>query len=117
VHYLLAIIIPAFLILVFDPFAVAQSTGLLQRNIPIKNNIVTFPNDKGEVIFNHSIHSKKFEEKDCILCHRANQPISSKVLARFDNPRIAHYFCKGCHREMGCGPIECHECHNYKKQK
>jgi hypothetical protein len=35
-------------------------------------------------------------------------------MTRFDQ-KVAHYFCKGCHREMGAGPVECHECHKEKK--
>jgi hypothetical protein len=96
---------------------ICAETTLLERKVPVQKNIIVFPNDKGEVVFNHAIHSKKFKEDDCILCHRTNKPTHEKILTRFDNHRIAHYFCKGCHREVGSGPTECHECHNYKKKK
>lgn len=111
-----AIIFSAISTLILSAHALADSTGILNRNIPAQKNIIIFPNDKGEVVFNHLIHSKRFKEDDCILCHRTNHPTHTKVLTRFDNHRIAHYFCKGCHREVGSGPTECHECHNYKKK-
>lgn len=94
-----------------------QKLSLMDQKIPRSKNIIVFPNDKGEVVFNHAIHSKKFKEDDCILCHRTNKPTKDKILTRFDNHKIAHYFCKGCHREVGSGPTECHQCHNYKKTK
>lgn len=112
-----AIMLPAILTLFLSAHALADSNNLLERNIPVKKNIIIFPNDKGEVVFNHSIHSKKFKADDCILCHRTDNPTNNNVLTRFDNHRIAHYFCKGCHREVGKGPTECHECHNYRKKK
>jgi len=115
VHIRRTVIIAGFSLLTLSTIALSHSTGILERKIPVKNNLIIFPNEKGEVIFSHAIHSKKFKESDCILCHRSNQPTREKVLSRFDNPRIAHYFCKGCHREMGSGPTECHQCHNYKK--
>lgn len=111
------IILSGILTLFFSSFVFATSIPLRERKIPVKKNIITFPNDKGEVIFDHSKHSNHFKEDDCILCHRTNKPTSTNVLTRFDNHRIAHYFCKGCHRETGSGPTECHECHNYKKKK
>ena len=95
----------------------AETVDLLEQRIPRSKNVIVFPNDKGEVLFNHAIHSKKFKGDDCILCHRTDKPTKDKILTRFDNHRIAHYFCKGCHREVGAGPTECHECHNYKKRK
>ena len=101
----------------FNAYAEAEPTTLLERKIPTRKNIIVFPNDKGEVVFNHSIHARKFKEDDCNLCHRTGHPAQDKVLTRFENNRIAHYFCKGCHRTTGIGPTECHECHNYKKKK
>jgi hypothetical protein len=111
------IILSALSILIFYGYSQADSIGILKRNIPVRKNIIVFANDKGEVVFNHKIHSNGFKEHDCILCHRTDHPSKNNILTRFDNPRIAHYFCKGCHREVGKGPTECHECHNYKKVK
>jgi len=111
------IILSATLYLLLAALAFANHIPLLERKIPTRKNIIVFSNDKGEVVFNHTIHSKGFKEDDCILCHRTDHPTNYNVLSRFDNHRIAHYFCKGCHREVGSGPTECHECHNYKKKK
>jgi uncharacterized protein YlaI len=94
-----------------------QTLSLMEQKVPRSKNIIVFPNDKGEVVFNHAIHSQKFKEDDCILCHRTNKPTKDKIMTRFDNHKIAHYFCKGCHREVGSGPTECGGCHNYKKTK
>lgn len=111
------VIFSVILTVFLSTFALADSVPLLERKIPTRKNIITFPNDKGEVIFDHLKHSNHFKEDDCILCHRTSKPTKANVLTRFDNHRIAHYFCKGCHRETGRGPTECHECHNYKKKK
>jgi hypothetical protein len=35
-------------------------------------------------------------------------------MTRFDE-RVAHHFCRGCHRDKGRGPVECHECHKDQK--
>jgi len=120
-----SILFSALLITLFSNLALAESPtilpkqklSLMDQKIPRSKNIIIFPNDKGEVVFNHAIHSQKFKEDDCILCHRTNKPTKDKILTRFDNHKIAHYFCKGCHREVGSGPTECHQCHNYKKTK
>jgi len=120
-----SILFSALLITLFSNLALAESPtimpkqklSLMDQKIPRSKNIIVFPNDKGEVVFNHAIHSHKFKEDDCILCHRTNKPTKDKILTRFDNHKIAHYFCKGCHREVGSGPTECHQCHNYKKTK
>lgn len=120
---LFTIISTALLLTLFSSLTLAESPtqpskqtlSLREQKIPRSKNIIVFPNDKGEVLFNHAIHSQKFKDDDCILCHRTNKPTKDKILTRFDNHKIAHYFCKGCHREVGSGPTECHQCHNYKK--
>jgi len=112
-----ALLISAMTIPILIVPAMADPPGLLKRDIPTPKNTIVFSNDKGEVVFSHKIHSKKLNEDDCILCHRTDNPTRTNIMSRFDNPRIAHYFCKGCHRETGNGPTECHECHNYRKKK
>jgi hypothetical protein len=95
--------------------ALAAPSDIFTRRInPAKDQLI-FPNAKGEVIFSHSKHLKSLKKDECILCHRIENPTLESIQTRFDNHRVAHTFCKGCHRELGMGPTECHQCHNYKK--
>jgi len=71
------------------------------------------PASKGDVVFDHEMHKKRMESEGCIPCHKSNNNFPESIHTRFDE-RIAHYFCKGCHREKGVGPIECHQCHTIK---
>jgi len=75
---------------------------------------ILFKTEKGDVTFNHDQHVKDMKSEACIPCHKTNKPTKSDSFSRFD-ARTAHYFCKGCHREKGLGPTECHECHKLKK--
>jgi len=93
----------------------ADPADIFTRKINPANDILVFPNDKGEVVFSHSKHLKSLNKSECILCHRVENPTLESIQTRFDNHRVAHTFCKGCHRELGKGPTECHQCHNYKK--
>ncbi|MBI5484236.1 MAG: cytochrome c3 family protein [Deltaproteobacteria bacterium] len=77
--------------------------------------VFVFKADRGDVRFNHDLHRNELKAESCIPCHKTKTPTKEHTMTRFDQ-RIAHYFCKGCHREMGRGPVECHECHNGKKQ-
>ena len=95
--------------------ALAEPADIFSRDIqPAKNQLV-FPNAKGEVIFSHSKHLQSLKPPDCSLCHRIENPTLESIQSRFENHRLAHSFCKGCHRDLGKGPTECHQCHNYKK--
>ena len=95
--------------------ALATPADIFTRNInPAKDRLV-FPNKKGEVIFSHLKHLKSLKEDQCILCHRIENPTLESIQTRFDNHRVAHSFCKGCHAKLGKGPTDCHQCHNYKK--
>lgn len=80
-----------------------------------EKDLLVFPSSKGEVIFSHKKHLKSLRERECISCHRIDNPTLKNIQSRFEDHRIAHSFCKGCHRDMGMGPTECHQCHNYKK--
>ena len=94
--------------------APAAPTDIFLRKInPAKDQLV-FPNKKGEVIFSHSRHLKSLHEDQCILCHRVENPTLESIQTRFENHRVAHSFCKGCHTKIEKGPTECHQCHNYK---
>ncbi|KAB0665796.1 cytochrome c3 family protein [Oryzomonas japonica] len=71
---------------------------------------VVYPASRGDVVFDHDMHVDELKGESCAPCHRKDGPMGKDTLARFDT-RIAHYFCKGCHRERGRGPTECHGCH------
>jgi len=71
---------------------------------------ITYPASHGDVVFDHDMHVDELKGESCAPCHRANSPMGKETLARLD-ARRAHYFCKGCHRERGRGPTECHGCH------
>ncbi|KAB0670570.1 cytochrome c3 family protein [Oryzomonas sagensis] len=71
---------------------------------------VVYPASRGDVVFDHDMHVDELKGESCAPCHRKDGPMGKDTLARFDS-RIAHYFCKGCHRERGRGPTECHGCH------
>jgi hypothetical protein len=95
--------------------AQADPTDIFTRKINPAKDILVFPNAKGEVVFSHSKHQKSLKKRESILCHRVENPTLESIQTRFDNHRVAHTFCKGCHRDLGKGPTECHQCHNYKK--
>jgi len=95
--------------------ALAAPGDFFTRNISPEKDLLVFPSGKGEVIFSHSVHMKSLNEQECIRCHRIEHPNLKNIQSRFEDHRIAHSFCKGCHREQGKGPSECHQCHNYRK--
>jgi hypothetical protein len=76
---------------------------------------LVFPNKKGEVIFSHKSHLKSIKVDQCILCHRIKDPTLESIQTRFEDHRLAHSFCRGCHTKMKNGPTECHLCHNHRK--
>jgi hypothetical protein len=78
-----------------------------------RDEIFVFPASRGDVTFNHTAHQKRLASEGCIPCHKTDKPSSFRPEKRFE-ARIAHYFCKGCHREMGKGPTECPQCHKPK---
>lgn len=79
-----------------------------------KERYFIFNSSKGYVRFNHDKHQVEMEAESCLPCHRTKTPTKANTMTRFDQ-RIAHYFCKGCHREKGRGPVECHECHKEQR--
>jgi hypothetical protein len=95
--------------------ALAAPEDIFTRTVSPAKDLLIFHSAKGEVVFSHSKHLKSLKQDQCIRCHRIENPTLEQIQSRFENHRIAHSFCKGCHREMGKGPTECHECHNYKK--
>jgi uncharacterized protein YlaI len=95
--------------------AQAEPTNIFTRKINRAQDQLIFPNAKGEVIFSHTKRLKSLKEDQCILCHRIENPTLESIQTRFDNHRIAHQFCKGCHSKLAKGPTECHQCHNFKR--
>jgi hypothetical protein len=105
----------ALLTIVLAGIALAEPADIFTRKILPAKNLLIFPNAKGEVVFSHSIHLKSLSKEECIRCHRIEHPTLESIQSRFENHRVAHNFCTGCHRDLGKGPTECHQCHNYKK--
>ena len=108
-------ILVVFAALFFVTNALASRADIFTRKINPAKNLLVFPNKNGEVVFSHLKHLKALSEDQCILCHRIENPTLESIQSRFDEHRIAHAFCKGCHNKMGRGPTECHLCHNKKK--
>ncbi|MBL0226332.1 MAG: cytochrome c3 family protein [Geobacteraceae bacterium] len=109
------IVISACLTLYITGNSQAAPSDIFSRKINPAQDKLVFPNSKGEVIFTHSKHLISLKRAECILCHKIENPTLEKIQSRFDNHRVAHSFCKGCHLKLGMGPTECHQCHNYKK--
>lgn len=78
--------------------------------------VFVFSASKGEVIFNHEQHLAAMKDEGCIPCHHTNTPKAGDIKTRFDE-RVAHYFCRGCHRDKDKGPTECHQCHKKNNLK
>lgn len=79
-----------------------------------KERYFVFKSAKGDVRFNHDLHQAVMKRESCLPCHKSKKPTKEHIMSRFDE-RVAHYFCKGCHREKGSGPVECHQCHKENK--
>lgn len=79
-----------------------------------KNRYFIFNSSKGNIRFNHDLHQAEMKAEFCIPCHRTKTPTKAHTMTRFDE-RVAHHFCRGCHREKDRGPVECHECHKEQK--
>lgn len=110
-----SIAITAALIICLAGGTLAAAEDIFNRPITPAQDLLIFPNSKGEVVFRHSKHLKSLKEHECIRCHRIENPTLKNIQSRFEDHRIAHSFCKGCHRDQGKGPTECHQCHNRKK--
>lgn len=92
----------------------AQGNYTVVKDPATNASVFVFTADRGDVRFNHDLHRNELKAESCIPCHKTKTPTKEHTMTRFDH-RIAHYFCKGCHREIGRGPVECHECHSVKK--
>ena len=58
----------------------------------------------GDVTFDHGLHMKSFE---CKECHEGG--VTGKMGL---NKEKAHKICLGCHKKVGAGPLKhCAECH------
>ncbi|SNB44943.1 cytochrome c3 family protein [Geobacter sp. DSM 9736] len=79
-----------------------------------RDEVFVFKASRGDIAFNHTAHQKWLAPQGCRPCHKTEKPSLYKPEKSFD-PVIAHYFCKGCHREKGRGPMECHQCHKRNK--
>ena len=79
-----------------------------------KSSIFVFKAERGDVYFNHDIHQANMKSESCFPCHKTETPTKETTMTRLDQ-RKAHYFCKGCHHNLGKGPTESHECHRMNK--
>lgn len=68
-------------------------------------DIVELPAARGSVSFPHKQHQQML--KDCIKCHERG-PGKIAELGR----DWAHATCKGCHTQLGRGPVACNDCHH-----
>jgi hypothetical protein len=109
-----SISLSAILIITVAATVLAAPADIFTRKIQPAKNLLVFPNAKGEVVFSHLKHLRSLNEDQCILCHLVENPTLESIQSRFDNHRVAHQYCKGCHLK-GKGPTECNQCHNYKK--
>jgi hypothetical protein len=104
-----------FLVIIFLVSSSLAGDEYTIRTDPVtKARYFVFKSSKGDVNFNHDLHKAVMKVESCLPCHKTKTPTKAHTMTRFDQ-RVAHYFCKGCHREMGDGPVECHECHKEKK--
>lgn len=106
--------INAFLTLSFLLLATISGATDHSQIVKTSDGKFIFHASRGDVTFNHTAHKRRLAVEGCIPCHKTNNPTEIMPDKRFDE-RIAHYFCKGCHREKGKGPTECHECHKLNK--
>ncbi len=85
------------------------------------------------VLFTHLVHNEDYgidcsechhdykdgenvwEEGDlvqqCVVCHNPKQKLGENAHRL---PIAYHFNCKGCHKEVEEGPVECKECHEKK---
>lgn len=104
------------LILTASTASVAQNDYSIKIDPSNGNRFFTFKSDKGAVIFNHDLHQDIMKTDSCIPCHKTKTPTKGHTMTRFDQ-RYAHAFCKGCHKDKGKGPTECHECHKETRRR
>ena len=98
---------------IFSSPSWAEDEYVVRIDPVTKDRTFIFKASKGYVHFNHNRHQAEMKAESCIPCHKTKTPTRELTMTRFDQ-RVAHYFCKGCHREKGRGPVECHECHKEK---
>jgi hypothetical protein len=104
------VIILILIIFCFASPAISQEKYSVQTDPATKNIFFIFEASKGNVRFNHTLHQFVMKAESCLPCHKTKTPTREHTMTRFDE-KVAHYFCRGCHRDKGNGPVECHECH------
>jgi hypothetical protein len=78
-----------------------------------------FKTTAGSVLFDHKTHMADFA---CDDCHHEQQEDTMSCSGEDchgpeSDPTIGdaiHMRCKGCHEDMGAGPVECAQCHVMK---
>jgi len=71
------------------------------------SDTISLPAKNGNVSFPHLKHQEIKQDKGCTACHETNQGGKIAGLGK----DWAHKTCKGCHAEMGKGPVKCGDCH------
>lgn len=103
-------VILMFATLCFASASNSQSEHVMRTDPATKEQYFILNSPKGPVRFNHDLHKTEMKTEICIPCHNTKTPTRANTMSRFDE-RVAHHFCKGCHRDKNRGPVECHECH------
>lgn len=109
-HYLILTLA----ILCFASPSPAENEYAIRTDPATKERYFIFTSSKGYVRFDHDLHQAVMKAESCFPCHKTRTPTKAHTMTRF-NQRVAHSFCRGCHREKGRGPVECHECHKENK--
>lgn len=92
-------------------------SDIFTRSFKRAQDKIVFENNKGKVVFSHSVHLRSLNKVQCLLCHQTENPTPESIQSRLDNHRAAHGFCRGCHQSSGKGPTtECYACHDYSKK-
>lgn len=66
---------------------------------------IVLQNKYGKVAFNHAAHTQFI---GCSTCHPTDPPSRIEM-----SRKEYHALCRGCHNEMGVGPIKCSSCHEH----
>ena len=106
--------------------------SVAQEDMKYVDNKVFDKPTRAPALFEHDAHNEASGVEDCSECHHVYEDgkivedESSEDMSCADchqlssstNPvplrRAFHKNCKGCHRELGAGPIMCGECHQNK---
>jgi len=89
-----------------------------QQETPEEPVRLMFKTTAGKVLFDHKTHTVEYDAA-CDDCHHEEQDDTMSCSGEDchgpdSDPKrgdALHTNCKGCHEEMGAGPVECAACH------